>query len=136
MNFPFHLKNKIIQDNIDLCGFGEKDLQQWLVSNFVNILCDQKLFIGSVTLMPLKDTNYTFLCKIEAFGDKKVYDIEYGELSNLDFSKEEFIANNKNNRLTLLNIDKMSDVIPFLECLESLDFILLKTKDRKTLIIF
>jgi len=136
MNFPFHLKNKIIQDNIDLCGFGEKDLQQWLVSNFVNILCDQKLFIGSVTLMPLKDTNYTFLCKIEAFGDKKVYDIEYGELSNLDFSKEEFIANNKNNRLTLLNIDKMSDVLPFLECLESLDFILLKTKDRKTLIIF
>ena len=136
MNFPFHLKNKIIQDNIDLCGFGEKDLQQWLVSNCVNILCDQKLFIGSVTLMPLKDTNYTFLCKIEAFGDKKVYDIEYGELSNLDFSKEEFIANNKNNRLTLLNIDKMSDVLPFLECLESLDFILLKTKDRKTLIIF
>jgi hypothetical protein len=53
MNFPFHIKNQILQANIDLCALDETDLQQWLVSNFVNILCNQKLFIGSVTFNPL-----------------------------------------------------------------------------------
>lgn len=135
MNFPFHLKNQIIQDNIDLCGFGEKELKQWLVSNFVNILCDQKIFIGSVTLTPLKNPNYTFLCKIEAFGDQKIYDIEYGELKSLHINEEELIEN-KLNRLSILNFEKTLDVLPFLGCLDSLDFIFLKTTHRKTLIIF
>jgi len=134
MNFPFFLKNQILHDNIDLCKFNEIDLSQWLVSNFVNILCDQKFFIGSVTLTPLKNPSYKFLCKIEAFGDQKVYSMEYGELSNLHFSKEELIAN-RNNRLSILNVAKTSETFHILEHLDSLDFIFLKTKHRKTLII-
>ena len=135
MNFPFHPKIQILQDNIDLSALDEIDLKQWLVSNFVNILCDQKLFIGSVTLTPLKNTNYAFLCKIEAFGAEKVYNIEYGELKSLHINKEALIKN-KPNRLSILNFEKTSDVIPVLECLDSLDFIFLKTRHRKTLIIY
>jgi hypothetical protein len=135
MNFPFHLKNQILQDNIDLSALDETDLREWLVSNFVNILCDQKIFIGSVSLTPLKNPNYTFLYKIEAFGDQKVYDIEYGELKSLHIDEEELIEN-KSNRLSILNIEKTLDIIPVLECLDSLDFIFLKTTHRKTLIIY
>jgi len=135
MSFPFHLKNQILQDNIDLSALDEIDLRQWLVSNFVNILCDQKFFIGSVSLTPLKNPNYTFLCKIEAFGDQKVYNIEYGELKSLHINEEELIKN-KSSRLSILNLEKTLDVIPVLECLDSLDFIFLKTTHRKTLIIY
>ena len=135
MNFPFHLKNQILQDNIDLSTLDETDLKQWLVSNFVNILCDQKLFIGSVTLTPLKNANYTFLCKIEAFGAEKVYNIEYGELKSLHFNEEELIKN-KSNRLSILNFEKTSDILSVLEFLDSLDFIFNKTKHSKTLIIY
>ena len=46
MNIPFHPKNQILQDNIDLSVLDEIDLKQGLVPNFVNTLCDQKLFIG------------------------------------------------------------------------------------------
>ena len=45
-------KNQIIKDDIDLNVFNNKELGEWLVSNFVNILFDYKIFVSSVSLVP------------------------------------------------------------------------------------
>ena len=45
MDISLAMKNQILVDDIDLLHFTQNKLKQWLVSNFVNILCDHKIYI-------------------------------------------------------------------------------------------
>jgi len=59
MNIGSQLKNQIIQDNIDISTFNDKELLQWLLANFVNLLCDVKVFVSTVTAVPIADDLYS-----------------------------------------------------------------------------
>lgn len=135
MSFSFHLKNKILKNDIDLCSLDKKELFQWLISNFTNILGEKSIFINSIDLTPLKDKNYKFLCLIEAIDEDEIYRIEYGELLSIDFLDKSLVLNNV-PRLSLLNFDSNKINLSKLNSSDSNDYILIKSDKRKTLIIY
>ena len=135
MSFSFHLKNKILKNDIDLCSLDKKELFQWLISNFTNILGEKSIFINSIDLTPLKDKNYKFLCLIEAIDEDKIYRIEYGELLSIDFLDKSLVLNNV-PRLSLLNFDSNKINLSKLNSSDSNDYTLIKSDKRKTLIIY
>ena len=135
MSFSFHLKNKILKNYIDLCSLDKKELFQWLVSNFTNILGEKNIFINSIDLTPLKDKNYKFLCLIEAIDEDEIYRIEYGELLSIDFLDKSLVLNNV-PRLSLLNFDSNKINLSKLNSSDSNDYTLIKSDKRKTLIIY
>jgi len=135
MSFSFHLKNKILKNDIDLCSLDKKELFQWLVSNFTNILGEKNIFINSIDLTPLKDKNYKFLCLIEAIDEDEIYRIEYGELLSIDFLDKSLVLNNV-PRLSLLNFDSNKINLSKLNSSDSNDYTLIKSDKRKTLIIY
>jgi len=84
-------------------------------------------------MTPLQEENYKILILIEAVADDKVFKIEYGEYINKDSLVKSLVKNNI-SRLSLLNFD--SNDINLCK-LNSLDYYtLIKTKKRKTLIIY
>ena len=135
MSFSFHLKNKILKNDIDLCSLDKKALFQWLISNFTNILGEKNIFINSIDLTPLKDKNYKFLCLIEAIDEDEIYRIEYGELLSIDFLDKSLVLNNV-PRLSLLNFDSNKINLSKLNSSDSNDYTLIKSDKRKTLIIY
>tara|TARA_B110000003_G_scaffold101771_1_gene104034 strand:- start:60 stop:467 length:408 start_codon:yes stop_codon:yes gene_type:complete len=135
MSFSFHLKNKILKNDIDLCSLDKKELFQWLISNFTNILGEKSIFINSIDLTPLKDKNYKFLCLIEAIDEDEIYRIEYGELLSIDFLDKSLVLNNV-PRLSLLNFDSNKINLSKLNSSDSSDYTLIKSDKRKTLIIY
>ena len=135
MSFSFHLRNKILKNDIDLYSLGKNELYQWLISNFTNILGEKRIFINSIGLTPLKDKNYKFLCLIEAIDEDKIYRIEYGELLSIDFLDKSLVLNNV-SRLSLLNFDSNKINLSKLNSSDSNDYTLIKSDKRKTLIIY
>ena len=135
MSFSFHLRSKILKNDIDLCSLGKNELYQWLISNFTNILGEKGIFINSIALTPLKDKNYKFLCLIEAIDEDEIYRIEYGELLSIDFLDKSLVLNNV-SRLSLLNFDSNKINLSKLNSSDSNDYTLIKSDKRKTLIIY
>ena len=135
MSFSFHLRSKILKNDIDLCSLGKNELYQWLISNFTNILVEKGIFINSIALTPLKDKNYKFLCLIEAIDEDEIYRIEYGELLRIDFLDKSLVLNNV-SRLSLLNFDSNKINLSKLNSSDSNDYTLIKSDKRKTLIIY
>ena len=134
-SFSYYLKNQILKDDIDLSSLDSKELYYWLISNFTTILSDQKIFINSITLTLLKAESYKILYLIEAIGDDKVFKIEYGEFINTDFL-DKYLAQNNVSRLSLLNFDSNEINLNKLNSSDSIDYTLIKSKKRKTLIIY
>ena len=134
-SFSYYLKNQILKDDIDLSSLDSKELYYWLISNFTTILSDQKIFINSITLTLLKAESYKILYLIEAIGDDKVFKIEYGEFINTDFLDKYLVQNNV-SRLSLLNFDSNEINLNKLNSSDSIDYTLIKSKKRKTLIIY
>lgn len=135
MNYSYYLKNQILKNDIDLCSLDQKELFQWLISNFTNILGEKRIFISSISLTPLNDENYKFLCLIEAIAEDEVFKIEYGELLNLD-SLDKSLGLNNISRLSLLNFESNKINLSKLNSSDSNNYTLIKSKKIKTLIIY
>tara|TARA_B100000768_G_scaffold17086_1_gene15619 strand:- start:16 stop:417 length:402 start_codon:yes stop_codon:yes gene_type:complete len=133
MKYSESLYNQILQHKIDLSSLDFRELVEWLKSSFILILSKENNFPNTISITPIQDENYKILFLIEAVADDKVFKIEYGEYINKD-SLDKSLMQNNISRLSLLNFD--SNEINFSK-LNSLDYYtLIKTKKRKTLIIY
>jgi len=133
MKYSESLYNQILQHKIDLTSLDLRELAEWLKSSFILILSKENNFPNTISITPIQDENYKILFLIEAVADDKVFKIEYGEYINKD-SLDKSLMQNNISRLSLLNFD--SNEINFSK-LNSLDYYtLIKTKKRKTLIIY
>ncbi len=133
MKYSESLHNQILQHKIDLSSLDFRELVEWLKSSFILILSKENNFPNTISMTPLQDENYKILILIEAVADDKVFKIEYGEYINKDSLVKSLVKNNI-SRLSLLNFDS-NDIN--LSKLNSLDYYtLIKTKKRKTLIIY
>ena len=133
MKYSESLHNQILQHKIDLSSLDFRELVEWLKSSFILILSKENNFPNTISITPIQDENYKILFLIEAVADDKVFKIEYGEYINKD-SLDKSLMQNNISRLSLLNFD--SNEINFSK-LNSLDYYtLIKTKKRKTLIIY
>ena len=107
MDISLAMKNQILFDDIDLLKFTQKKLTQWLMSNFVNILCDHKVYIETVSITPHKNIDSNLLYTIEASNENKTYLMEFGELKAIDMPR---LAKGKLERLFIVNINEDFDL--------------------------
>ncbi len=126
-------KNQIIKDDIDLNVFNNKELGEWLVSNFVNILFDYKIFVSSVSLVPKVADGYKTLFSLNAKNEKSSHHMEFGILKNYGFINE---ANTFSNRLSILYLENDFSDSDILNKLKDTSYNLSKIQSINTLIIY
>ena len=107
MDISLAMKNQILFDDIDLLKFTQKKLTQWLMSNFVNILCDHKIYIETVSITPHKNIDSNLLYTIEASNENKTYLMEFGELKAINMPR---LAKGKLERLFIVNMNEDFDL--------------------------
>ena len=107
MDISLAMKNQILVDDIDLLHFTQNKLKQWLVSNFVNILCDHKIYIETVSITPLDNIDSNLLYTLEASNENKTYLMEFGELKASDVPR---LTKGKLERLFIVNMNEDFDL--------------------------
>jgi|TARA_B110000908_G_C10005304_1_gene336013 hypothetical protein len=125
---------QIIQDDIDLVAYDQNDLRQWLVANFINVLCDNKIFVTKVESTPIKDPFYKCLYEIAAILNNKVYRLQFGilytEIMQVDeLKKVEF------ERVSLAFYNRNSEISSIFRELDQLDFCITKLDTSRVIII-
>jgi hypothetical protein len=107
MDISLAMKNQILFDDIDLLQFTQNKLKQWLVSNFVNILCDHKIYIETVSITPLENIDSNLLYTLEASNENKTYLMEFGELNAINMPR---LTKGKLERLFIVNMNEDFDL--------------------------
>ena len=107
MDISLAMKNQILFDDIDLLQFTQNKLKQWLVSNFVNILCDHKIYIETVSITPRENIDSNLLYTLEASNENKTYLMEFGELKASDVPR---LTKGKLERLFIVNMNEDFDL--------------------------
>ena len=102
MDISLAMKNQILFDDIDLLKFTQNKLKQWLVSNFVNILCDHKIYIETVSITPHENIDSNLLYTLEASNENKTYLMEFGEVKTSDIPR---LTKGKLERLFIVNMN-------------------------------
>ena len=133
MKFSKPLKNQLINNDLDLSLFDNKELVEWLISNFINILCDQKIFVSHVTHTPIKDTSYKTLFILKAKNDDSSYEMEFGIISNIKVVDK---LQQRKNRLSILMLNDEFYDSDNLNMLKNKNYNLSKIQSRNTLIIW
>jgi hypothetical protein len=107
MDISLAMKNQILFDDIDLLQFTQNKLKQWLVSNFVNILCDHKIYIETVSITPRENIDSNLLYTLEASNENKTYLMEFGEVKTSDIPR---LTKGKLERLFIVNMNEDFDL--------------------------
>ncbi len=133
MDISMAMKNQILFDNVDLLQFTQKKLKQWLMSNFVNILCDHKIYIETVLITPHENIDSNLLYTIKASNEKENFVMEFGELKTSDIFNLE-----KSNleRLFIVNMRDHYDQLPMLKKLNNIRYNLSTINTAETLLLF
>lgn len=133
MKFSKPFKNQLINNDLDLSSFDNKELVEWLISNFINILCDQKIFVSHVTHTPIKDTSYKTLFILKAKNDDNSYEMEFGIIRNIKVVDK---LQQHKNRLSILMLNDDFYDSDNLNMLKNKNYNLSKIQSRNTLIIW
>ncbi len=133
MDISLAMKNQILFDNVDLFQFTQKKLKQWLISNFVNILCDHKIYIETVSITPKENRDSNLLYTIKASNEKENFVMEFGELKTSDIFN---IEKSKLERLFIVNMRDHFDQLPILKKLNNIRYNLSTVNTTETLILY
>ena len=133
MDISLAMKNQILFDNVDLFQFTQKKLKQWLISNFVNILCDHKIYIETVSITPKENRDSNLLYTIKASNEKENFVMEFGELKTSDIFN---IEKSKLARLFIVNMRDHYDQLPMLKKLNNIRYNLSTVNTTETLLLY
>ncbi len=133
MDISLAMKNQILVDDIDLLQFTQNKQKQWLVSNFVNILCDHKIYIETVTITPRENLDSNLLYTLEASNENKTYLMEFGELKAQDLPR---LTKEKRERLFIVNMDEDFDYVNLLKNANAMRYNMSVINDTQTLLLF
>ena len=133
MDISLAMKNQILFDNVDLFQFTQNKLKQWLISNFVNILCDHKIYIETVSITPHENIDANLLYTIKASNEKENFVMEFGELKTSDIFN---IEKSKLERLFIVNMRDHFDQLPILKKLNNIRYNLSTVNTTETLILY
>jgi hypothetical protein len=131
MDISLAMKNQILFDNVDLLQFTQKKLKQWLISNFVNILCEHKIYIETVSITPHENIDSNLLYTIKASNEKENFVMEFGELKTSDILN---LKQNEFQQLFIVNI--YDDQLSVLKKLNGIRYNLSVISKTKTLLLF
>ena len=133
MKFSKPFKNQLINNDLDLSSFDNKELVEWLISNFINILCDQQIFVSHVTHTPKEDASYKTLFALNAKNDNSSYKMEFGIIRNIKVVGK---LQQHKNRLSILMLNYDFYDSDNLNMLKNKNYNLSKIQSRNTLIIW
>ena len=133
MDITLAMKNQILFDNVDLFQFTQNKLKQWLISNFVNILCDHKIYIETVSITPHENIDANLLYTIKASNEKENFVMEFGELKTSDILK---LKQNEFQQLFIVNISDDYNQLSVLKKLNGIRYNLSVISKTKTLLLF
>ena len=133
MDITLAMKNQILFDNVDLFQFTQNKLKQWLISNFVNILCDHKIYIETVSITPHENIDANLLYTIKASNEKENFVMEFGELKTSDIFN---IKKSNLERLFIVNMRDHYDQLPMLKKLNNIRYNLSTVNTTETLILY
>ena len=133
MDISLAMKNQILFDNIDLLQLSQNKLKQWLMSNFVNILCDHKIYIETVSITPHENIDTNLLYTIKASNEKENFVMEFGELKTSDILK---LKQNEFQQLFIVNISDDYNQLSVLKKLNGIRYNLSFISNTKTLLLF
>lgn len=123
------LKNEIIISDINIFSLSALELQQWLISNFVQQLYRKKVYIDEVTVTPINNSDYITKLSIVGKNENKEIEIIFGVVENLTKKTMDLI---QVNELLIVNMSKTN----ILKVIESrLNFHISKSKNKTSLII-
>ena len=123
------LKNEIIISDINIFSLSSLELQQWLISNFVQQLYRKKVYIDEVTVTPINNSDYKTKLSIVGKNENKEIEIIFGVVKNLTKKTMGLI---QVNELLIVNMSKPN----ILKVIESrLNFHISKSKNKTSLII-
>ena len=134
MDLAKQIIKQIIQDDIDLDAYNQFELRQWLVANFINVLCDNKIFVTKVTSTPIKDPLYKCLYEIVEIFNKKEYRMEFGILYTETMQVDE-LKKVEFERVSLAFYNRNLDVSSVFLDLDQLDFCITKLDTSRVIII-
>ena len=133
MDISLAMKNQILFDDIDLLQFTQNKLKQWLVSNFVNILCNHKIYIETVSITPLENIDSNLLYTLEASNENKTYLMEFGELKASDVPR---LTKGKLERLFIVNMNEDFDYVSLLKKANAMRYNVSVINNTQTLLLF
>ena len=133
MDISLAMKNQILVDDIDLLQFTQNKQKQWLVSNFVNILCDHKIYIETVTITPKENIESNLLYTLEASNENKTYLMEFGELKAQDIPR---LTKGKLARLFIVNMNEDLDYVSLLKKANAMRYNISVINNTQTLLLF
>mgnify|MGYP001339581924 FL=1 len=133
MDISLAMKNQILFDNVDLLQLSQNKLKQWLISNFVNILCDHKIYIETVSITPHENIDTNLLYTIKASNEKENFVMEFGELKTSDILK---LKQNEFQQLFIVNISDDYNQLSVLKKLNGIRYNLSVISNTKTLLLF
>lgn len=133
MDISLAMKNQILFDNIDLLRLSQNKLKQWLMSKFVNILCDHKIYIETVSITPNENIDTNLLYTIKASNEKENFVMEFGELKTSDILK---LKQNEFQQLFIVNISDDYNQLSVLKKLNGMRYNLSFIRNTKTLLLF
>ena len=134
MNIPKQIIKQIINDEIDLKLFNENELREWLISNLINVLCDNKIFATTIKSIPIKKNQYTYLFEVSANYKGTEYHIELGILDPINLKIENILAENS-NRVSVCYFDNILEIQSLLKSIDELNYHITKIENTGTLII-
>lgn len=123
------LKNEIIISDINIFSLSDLELQQWLISNFVQQLYRKKVYIDEVTVTPINKSDYITKLSIVGKNENKEIEIIFGVVKNLTKKTMDLI---QVNELLVVYMSK-TNILKVLE--SSLNFHISKSKNKTSLII-
>ena len=133
MDISLAMKNQILVDDIDLLQFTQNKQKQWLVSNFVNILCDHKIYIETVTITPKENIDSNLLYTLEASNENKTYLMEFGELKTQDIPT---LTKGRLERLFIVNMNEDFDYVNLLKKANAMRYNISVINNTQTLLLF
>ena len=133
MDISLAMKNQILFDDIDLLQFTQNKLKQWLVSNFVNILCDHKIYIETVSITPRENIDSNLLYTLEASNENKTYLMEFGELKTQDIPR---LTKGRLERLFIVNMNEDFDYVNLLKKANAMRYNVSVINNTQTLLLF
>jgi len=133
MDISLAMKNQILFDNVDLLQLSKNKLKQWLMSNFVNILCDHKIYIETVSITPHENIDTNLLYTVKASNEKENFVMEFGELKTSDILN---LQQNEFQQLFIVNMSNDYDQLSVLKKLNGIRYNLSVISNTKTLLLF
>ena len=134
MDLAKQIIKQIIQDDIALDAYNQNDLRQWLVANFINVLCDNKIFVTKVKSTPIQDPLYKCLYELIAIFNSKEYMLEFGILHTENMQVDE-LKKVEFQRVSLAFYNRNPDVSTIFLELDQLDFCITKLDSSRVIII-